>query len=126
MTPSARRFAEIDRRLADLAARPPLPRPEAISAARIVCAETHADIGTLFSPCREQHVVFARALAMHIARAVYGWSSPVTGAAFGGRSHSMVLYGCKTIAERVRREPAFARTVDRLKAALFAQREEGP
>jgi chromosomal replication initiator protein len=54
-------------------------------------------VADLRSPSRRQKVVRARAVAMYVARQVTDKSLDAVGQYFGGRDHTTVLHGCRTI-----------------------------
>jgi hypothetical protein len=71
----------------------------------------------ILSERRKQHVVFVRQVAMYLCRRVSGVSYPKI-AIFFHRDHSTVIHAENSIARRLDSEPAFARTVDRICAAI--------
>jgi hypothetical protein len=71
----------------------------------------------ILSDDRKQRVAFVRQVAMYLSRRVAGLSYPEIGTFFH-RDHSTVIHAEGVIARRLDCEPAFARTVDKLCAAI--------
>jgi chromosomal replication initiation ATPase DnaA len=71
--------------------------------------------GTLRSRCKTQRIALARQISYFLCRSITSCSFPVIGDAHG-RDHSSVLYGVYLIERRMRRDPAFRRSIDKLEA----------
>jgi len=72
----------------------------------------------LFSPTRRRAVVTARNLAMYLARQLGEISLEQLGKHFGGRDHTTVLHGIRTIEQRIRTDPAIRQAHDDLRKLL--------
>jgi chromosomal replication initiator protein len=53
-------------------------------------------------------VVHVRSLAMYLSRRLTGRSLDAIGKAFGGRDHTTVMRGVRSVAERITTDAAFA------------------
>lgn len=91
----------------DMAA--PCPTRAPITAKRIieiVSEHTDVDVKSMKSHSRFQHIVTARNIATLLIR---HWrpdlSYPQIGRLFGGRDHSTIIHGHKSIIERIKRNP---------------------
>jgi chromosomal replication initiator protein len=67
---------------------------------------------------RRPHVVYARQVAMFLARELTDATLPAIGKGFGGRNHSTVLHAHRRISEELGRESSAAKAVDALRARL--------
>ena len=79
-------------------------------------------IERLLAPSREQHVSFARQMAMYLARELTDLSFPVLGDVFQ-RNHSTVIYGWRRIRDRASVSDAFAARLLRLLSDLAPNHE---
>jgi chromosomal replication initiator protein len=86
--------------------------------ARAVCQYFHVDLAKVRSASRQQSLVQARQLAMHLARELT--TAPLTeiGGFFGGRDHTTVLYACRKVAEEIRTSPFTAKACREVHAML--------
>ena len=71
---------------------------------------------------RRPAVVWARHLAMYLARELTDASLPEIGRAFGGRNHTTVLHAVRRVEREVERDQALLTTVQSLRARLGAER----
>ena len=55
---------------------------------------------------------------MFLTREMVGLSLPQIGFAFGGRDHSTVLHGCKTIGKSIETSAAMAKVVDDIRRMI--------
>ena len=72
----------------------------------------------LRSKRRTRTVALPRQVAMYLCRRYTNASFPVIGDRFGGRDHSTVIHAHQVIERRVREDPAFRATVERLERLL--------
>lgn len=63
---------------------------------------------------RTRSVAFPRQIAMYLSRELTDSSLPKIGEEFGGRDHTTVIHACEKIAEDIKRDPAFAHTIEQL------------
>jgi chromosomal replication initiator protein len=75
-------------------------------------------VADLTSPTRRRAVVQARNVAIYLGREVIGKTLAQLGDYFGGRDHTTVLHGYRTIDERQRTDPAVRRALDDLRKML--------
>jgi chromosomal replication initiator protein len=80
----------------------------------IVCAHYQVKTSDLRSKRRGRSVSEPRQIVMYVARTLTSLSLDEIGAHFGGRDHTTVLYAVRRVADRVRVDPPFAATVNRL------------
>lgn len=74
----------------------------------------------LKSPSRRKVVVYARGVAMFLARELTGGSLNRIGEFFGGRDHATVLHGCRKTEELVKTEPTIRQAVQTVRDRLHA------
>jgi len=72
----------------------------------------------LRSKRRTRTVALPRQVAMYLCRRYTDASFPVIGDRFGGRDHSTVIHAAQVIERRVREDPTFRATVERLERLL--------
>jgi chromosomal replication initiator protein len=72
----------------------------------------------LRSKRRTRTVALPRQVAMYLCRRYTNASFPVIGDRFGGRDHSTVIHAAQVIERRLRDDPAFRATVERLERLL--------
>src|SRR5262244_195884 len=72
----------------------------------------------LRSKKRTRTVALPRQVAMYLCRRHTNASFPVIGDRFGGRDHSTVIHAAQVIERRVREDPTFRATVERLERLL--------
>jgi len=71
---------------------------------------------------RRREVATPRHIAMYLTREMVGLSLPQIGFAFGGRDHSTVLHGCKTIEKGVETTPSTAKMVEDIRRLIRESR----
>lgn len=76
----------------------------------------------LVGPSRRRGVSAPRAIAMFVLRAVSGRSLHAIGRSFGGRDHTTVMHAVRLVGDRLVGDPATAREVERLIAAVTTHR----
>lgn len=76
----------------------------------------------LVGPSRRRGVSEPRAIAMFVLRVVSGRSLHAIGRSFGGRDHTTVMHAVRLVGDRIAGDPATAREVERLIAAVTAPR----
>ncbi len=105
----------------------PRPVTESCSVAEIqrVAAE-HFGVSEaeLLAHDRRPHVVYARQVAMFLARDLTDATLPAIGKSFGGRNHSTVLHAHRRISEELGRESSAAKAVDALRARLTGHSDD--
>jgi chromosomal replication initiator protein len=92
------------------------PEPGRIQQA--VAEEFGLSLDALLSPSRAAPIARARQLAMHLTRELTDLSLPAIATAFKRRDHTTVLHAIRTVERRALEDPALARTVERLSAAI--------
>jgi chromosomal replication initiator protein len=75
-------------------------------------------VAELTGPTRRRAVVQARNVAIYLGRELIGKSLGQLGQFFGGRDHTTVLHGYRTIEERTRTDPTIRRALDELRKML--------
>jgi chromosomal replication initiator protein len=75
-------------------------------------------VADMTSPTRRRAVVQARNIAIYLGREVIGKTLDQLGQYFGGRDHTTILHGYRTIDERQRTDPAVRRALDDLRKML--------
>jgi chromosomal replication initiator protein len=104
----------VERYLATRAAR----RPSLQAILRVVGKHYAVPQKVLKSASRRQAVVFARAMAVYLARELAGVSYQRIGAALGGRDHSTMLHNYRKIVRRLDRDSACRDAIDELRTLL--------
>jgi chromosomal replication initiation ATPase DnaA len=94
------------------------------SESRDFCTQVAAffsfDVERLFRIGRGQRVAFVRQVASYALRELTDMSYPEIAEVFA-QHHSTIIHSHKLIAKRVAAEPAFAKTIARLKARLVGE-----
>ena len=75
-------------------------------------------IADMTSKYRSANIVFPRQVAMYLARRHTKSSLHQIGEIFGGRNHGTVLYACKTVAVRMKKEDQVGQMIARLDTQL--------
>jgi chromosomal replication initiator protein len=75
-------------------------------------------VAEMTSPTRRRAVVQARNIAIYLGREVIGKTLDQLGQYFGGRDHTTVLHGYRTIDARQRTDPAVRRALEDLRRML--------
>jgi chromosomal replication initiator protein len=92
---------------ASAAPSPKIPHPR-ISLARIqqeTCRSLQVDQSALLSTNRTRYIVYARQIAMYLARNLTGLSFPTIAREFGGKDHTTALYAYRKTKERLASDP---------------------
>jgi chromosomal replication initiator protein len=84
----------------------------------VVCEQLRVSHDDLLGPGRAPDLVWARQLAMHLARAHTDASLPVIARAFGGRNHTTVLHALRRATARLEHDQEARETVRALTARL--------
>ncbi len=74
-------------------------------------------MGDMTSNRRPQSIAFPRQIAMYLSREMTRQSLPSIGEAFC-KNHATVLYACKSVAEKVKTDPAFRQSLTALQQRL--------
>lgn len=61
---------------------------------------------------RSRSVAYPRQIAMYLSRELTDASLPKIGEEFGGRDHTTVLHACDKIADDIKNDPTFSRTIE--------------
>ena len=85
---------------------------------KAVCEFFRIRPNDLRSKRRTRTVALPRQVAMYLCRRYTNASFPVIGDRFGGRDHSTVIHAAQVIERRLRDDPAFRATVERLERLL--------
>jgi chromosomal replication initiator protein len=93
-------------------------RPTIHSIARLSAKYFGLKPSELTSSTRRRAVVQARNVAIYLAREVSGNSLAQLGAYFGGRDHTTILHGYRTIASRCRTDPTIRQALLELRRLL--------
>src|SRR5215813_11340782 len=92
--------------------------PDVETIQKAVCDFFRIRPNDLRSKKRTRTVALPRQLAMYLCRRHTNASFPVIGDRFGGRDHSTVIHAAQVIERRVREDPTFRATVERLERLL--------
>lgn len=104
-----------------LAVRADDPSPDRWSVGQVMraTASRHGLTATdLVGPQRTRSMVHVRNLAMYLSRRFTGRSFDAIGSVFGGRDHTTVMRGIRSVETRLRNDVAFAGDLERLIADL--------
>jgi chromosomal replication initiator protein len=85
---------------------------------KVVCEFFRIRPTDLRSKRRTRTIAVPRQVAMYLCRRHTNASFPVIGDRFGGRDHSTVIHAVQVIERRVREDPTFQASVDRLERLL--------
>ena len=69
---------------------------------------------------RSQPIALPRQVAMYICRRMTSMSTTSIGDAFGGRDHTTVMHGCKTVEEGIKTDSQLRRHVEQLRDDIKA------
>lgn len=86
---------------------------------RIVARHYNIAKNDMLSARRTRNIVRPRQIAMYLSRVLTLRSMPEIGRQFGGRDHTTILHGVRTIENLIGRDPDFAKEVEGLKAAIL-------
>jgi chromosomal replication initiation ATPase DnaA len=129
--PQAGLVAALESRLmAGLVVPLPVPAPAATTVAAVSVAsiirhtarQRGVDSEALVGHGRQRTVTEIRSLAMYLARHLTGRSLGAIGRAFGGRDHTTVMRGVRSVHDRMRADAAFAGDVERLASEIASRR----
>jgi len=85
---------------------------------KAVCEFFHLRPADLRSKKRSRSVAGPRQVAMYLCRRYTQASFPVIGDRFGGRDHSTVIHATHVVDERMKQDPTFRATIERLERML--------
>ncbi|MFN8627604.1 MAG: chromosomal replication initiator protein DnaA [Candidatus Binatia bacterium] len=85
---------------------------------KAVCDFFHLRPADLRSKRRTRTVALPRQVAMYLCRRFTQASFPVIGDRFGGRDHSTVIHATQVVNQRVKEDPTFRATIERLERLL--------
>jgi chromosomal replication initiator protein len=100
----------------------PVTVPHVLAAIAQTFGVTEED---LLSKRSDKRLSWARKLAMYLAREETGASYPSLGREFGGRNHTTVMTACRSVKERIDRDPTAQVDLTRVRSLLLAVRDEG-
>jgi chromosomal replication initiator protein len=93
-------------------------RPTVRSIATLSAKYFNLKLGELTSPTRRRAVVQARNVAIYLARQLSGKSLEQLGDYFGGRDHTTILHGYRTIEARTRTDPTVRQALSELRKMI--------
>jgi chromosomal replication initiator protein len=85
---------------------------------KAICEFFHLRPADLRSKKRTRTVAVPRQVAMYLCRRYTEASFPVIGDRFGGRDHSTVIHATHVVDQRIKQDPTFRATVERLERML--------
>jgi chromosomal replication initiator protein len=85
---------------------------------KAVCDFFHIRPADLRSKRRTRTIALPRQVAMYLCRRFTQASFPVIGDRFGGRDHSTVIHATHVVDQRVKEDPTFRATIERLQRLL--------
>jgi chromosomal replication initiator protein len=85
---------------------------------KAICEFFHLRPADLRSKKRSRSVAVPRQVAMYLCRRHTQASFPVIGDRFGGRDHSTVIHAMHVVDERMKQDPTFRATIERLERML--------
>ena len=85
---------------------------------KAICEFFHIRPADLRSKKRTRTVAVPRQVAMYLCRRYTEASFPVIGDRFGGRDHSTVIHATQVVDQRIKQDPTFRATVERLERML--------
>lgn len=100
--------------VADLPRRP----PSVNEIIRAVAAEYRVSVMDIVSARCAKKVVLPRHIAMLLARRLTHLSMPQIGQRMGGRDHTTILHGVRSIEQKIASDPALAEIVARIELSL--------
>ena len=100
--------------VADLPRRPPSMN----EIMRAVAVEYRVTVIDIVSARRAKKVVLPRHIAMLLARRLTHLSMPQIGQRMGGRDHTTILHGVRSIEQKIASDPALATVVARIELSL--------
>ncbi len=83
-----------------------------------VCDYFNIKLGDLKAKRRTKDIVLPRQVAMYLCRKYTSTSFPAIGYKFGGRDHSTVIHASKTIDKKLKQDPYFQATIEKLEKNL--------
>lgn len=85
---------------------------------KTICEFFHIRPGDLRSKKRNRTIAVPRQVAMYLCRRFTQASFPVIGDRFGGRDHSTVIHATQVVDQRMKQDPTFRATIERLERML--------
>ncbi len=85
---------------------------------KAICEFFHIRPTDLRSKKRTRTIAIPRQVAMYLCRRYTNASFPTIGDRFGGRDHSTVIHANQVVAERIKQDPTFRATIERLERML--------
>ncbi len=85
---------------------------------KAICEFFHVRPTDLRSKKRTRTVAVPRQVAMYLCRRYTQASFPVIGDRFGGRDHSTVIHATQVVDQRIKQDPTFRATIERLERML--------
>ena len=81
---------------------------------KIVCEHLNLKLSDIKAKKRTKEIALPRQIAMYLSKQLTALSLSDIGKNFGGKDHATVIYACKQIEEKRRREEAFNRMIEAL------------
>lgn len=107
----------VERLLRDTLDRQSLTPPSVDAIQKAVAEQFDIRLADMTSKRRPQDVAFPRQVAMYLCRTLTQQSFPAIGNAFS-RNHATVLYACRMISERMKRDEQFRQTISVIRQRL--------
>ena len=85
---------------------------------KTICDYFNLKLGDLKAKGRTKNISLPRQMAMYLCRKHTSTSFPGIGYKFGGRDHSTVIHASKTIEKRLKEDPYFQATIEKLEKNL--------
>ncbi len=85
---------------------------------KTICDYFNIKLGDLKAKRRTRNIALPRQVAMYLCRKHTATSFPVIGYKFGGRDHSTVIHASKAIEKRLKEDPYFQATIEKLEKSL--------
>lgn len=85
---------------------------------KTICDYFNIKMGDLKAKRRTRNIALPRQVAMYLCRKHTSTSFPGIGYKFGGRDHSTVIHASKTIEKRLKEDPYFQATIEKLEKNL--------
>ena len=85
---------------------------------KAICEFFHVRPADLRSKKRNRTITVPRQVAMYLCRRHTEASFPVIGDRFGGRDHSTVIHATQVVDQRIKQDPTFRATIERLERML--------
>ena len=85
---------------------------------KVVSRNFGIDPGEITGQRRKKEFVYARSIAMFLAKSMTNMTLNAIGDEFGGRDHTTVIYSCDKIAKEIETDPGLKKTIENLKQKI--------